>query len=174
MTVYAPERVWWRPMGGEERLYVTLAFIFAVGTFLLMPVWHIFGSQNAVMRTYRVEPAAYVEKVQAFVQQYKVGDEANLPVVAPPAGGDVYLQGRMWQWLPILKLQKGKTYRLHLSSSDILHGFSLKPMNMNFMVTPGYEYILEVTPTEAGTYNVVCNEFCGIGHHLMVGKIIVE
>ncbi len=71
MTVYAPERVWWRPMGGEERLYVTLAFIFAVGTFLLMPVWHIFGSQNAAMRSYRVEPAAYVEKVQAFVQQYR-------------------------------------------------------------------------------------------------------
>ncbi len=27
---------------------------------------------------------------------------------------------------------------------------------------------------KAGTYNIICNEFCGIGHHIMVGKMIVE
>ncbi len=24
-----------------------------------------------------------------------------------------------------------------------------------------------------GTYKVVCFEFCGVGHHLMTGKVIV-
>ena len=26
----------------------------------------------------------------------------------------------------------------------------------------------------AGDFRIVCNEFCGIGHHLMVGKVVVE
>ena len=32
---------------------------------------------------------------------------------------------------------------------------------------------MTVEPDRAGEYSVVCNEFCGIGHHLMVGKIYV-
>ncbi|MCP4090432.1 MAG: cytochrome c oxidase subunit II, partial [Gammaproteobacteria bacterium] len=30
-----------------------------------------------------------------------------------------------------------------------------------------------VTPNKTGEYSIVCNEFCGIGHHTMVGKIHV-
>jgi cytochrome c oxidase subunit 2 len=33
--------------------------------------------------------------------------------------------------------------------------------------------VLQVTPDQAGEYGVICNEYCGIGHHLMVGKIYV-
>jgi cytochrome c oxidase subunit II len=46
-------------------------------------------------------------------------------------------------------------------------------MNINFQVVPGYDYGLRVTPTEAGDLRIVCNEFCGIGHHTMVGRVIV-
>ncbi|MDH5613353.1 MAG: cytochrome C oxidase subunit II, partial [Gammaproteobacteria bacterium] len=31
-----------------------------------------------------------------------------------------------------------------------------------------------VTPDQAGEFTVVCNEFCGIGHHTMLGKIFVK
>src|SRR6266498_3801249 len=48
------------------------------------------------------------------------------------------------------------------------------PKNDVFMVLPGYEYVLTITPTTTGEVYVVCNEFCGIGHHQMVGKITVE
>jgi len=30
-----------------------------------------------------------------------------------------------------------------------------------------------VTPNETGEFGVICNEFCGIGHHTMVGRIHV-
>jgi cytochrome c oxidase subunit 2 len=33
---------------------------------------------------------------------------------------------------------------------------------------------LTIKPQSPGTYPIVCNEFCGIGHQSMVGKIIVE
>jgi cytochrome c oxidase subunit 2 len=38
---------------------------------------------------------------------------------------------------------------------------------------PGYYYGLKITPNEAGDYRIICNEFCGIAHHVMVGKILV-
>ena len=96
-----------------------------------------------------------------------------MPVIHPPPGGDVYLLARIWQWWPILELEKGQSYRLHLSSADWQHGFSLQPVNINIQVHPGYEMILTMTPTEAGEYDVVCKECCGIAHHTMTGKIRV-
>jgi len=29
-------------------------------------------------------------------------------------------------------------------------------------------------PNKAGDFRVVCNELCGINHHMMVGRVIVE
>ena len=44
----------------------------------------------------------------------------------------------------------------------------------NFQVVPGYDYGLRITPNSPGDYKVFCNEFCGINHHVMLGKVIVE
>ena len=54
------------------------------------------------------------------------------------------------------------------------HGFSLYPINVNFQVVPGYDYGLRVTPNASGDFRIICNEFCGIGHHVMVGRVIVD
>ena len=108
-----------------------------------------------------------------MVESHQVREESGFPVVHPPPGSDVYLIARLWQWWPILELEKGQSYRLHLSSLDWQHGFSLQPTNINVQVHPGYELVMTVQPDRAGEYSVVCNEFCGIGHHLMVGRIYV-
>ena len=94
--------------------------------------------------------------------------------MTPPPGADVYLAAVSFQWFPIVKLQKGVEYTLHLSSLDVNHGFSLYPINVNFQVVPGYDYGLRVTPNASGDFRIMCNEFCGIGHHLMLGRVIVE
>ncbi len=60
-----------------------------------------------------------------------------------------------------------------LVSMDWQHGFSLQPTNINLQIHPGYDMVLTVTPNEAGEYGIVCNEFCGIGHHTMIGKLYV-
>ena len=99
---------------------------------------------------------------------------SRTPIVQPPPGSDAYLLAQMWRWSPILKLKAGQTYRLHISSPDLQHGFSLLPMNMNFQVLPTYDHVLTLTPTSAGEFSIVCNEFCGAGHHAMSGKIFVE
>jgi len=84
------------------------------------------------------------------------------------------LAAQMWRWYPVLRLKQGARYTLHLSSLDLNHGFSLFPVNLNFQVVPGYDYGLTIVPNAAGDFRIVCNEFCGINHHMMVGKVVVE
>jgi cytochrome c oxidase subunit 2 len=141
--------------------------------FAMMPLWHLKGGQNPSGIRRRVAPAAYLKRAQEFTRQYKVGDDGGIPIVEPPPGSDVYLTAMTFQWTPILRLRRGAEYTLHLSSVDVNHGFSLWPLNINFQVVPGYDYGLRVTPTEAGDLRIICNEFCGIGHHTMLGRVIV-
>jgi cytochrome c oxidase subunit 2 len=110
-----------------------------------------------------------------MVDKFTIREETDqkIPVVKPPAGSDVYLIARLWQWWPMLELEAGQTYRLHLMSMDWLHGFSLQPENINIQVHPGYEHILTVQPTKAGTFSIICNEYCGINHHTMVSRLYV-
>lgn len=168
-----PQGVWWKPAHRSEKIWVAIAFAWCVILFAMMPIWHWKGGQNPSGIRYTVAAADYLARAEEFARAYQIGTEAGIPVVAPPAGSDVYLVARMWQWWPILQLERGVEYTIHLSSTDINHGFSLYPLNINFQVVPGYDYGLRMTPTEAGEFHILCNEFCGVGHHLMTGKIIV-
>jgi cytochrome c oxidase subunit 2 len=175
MAISPPtERLWWKtPIHRPELIWIIVAFLWGLVMFFMMIYWHAFGQQNLSTETYRTTPNAFYAKTEAMVQQYRVRDINGLPVVRPPAGGDVYLIGRMWLWYPALELQKDQTYRLHLSALDLQHGFSLQPININVQVHPGYEHVLTVTPDQAGEFSIVCNEYCGLGHHTMLGKIFV-
>ena len=175
MGLYPPsQRIWWRePIARTEIVWIVLAFIWGLIMFFMMIYWHAVGEQNLTNEAYRTTPAAFAAKAEAMVEQYQVRDEAGMPVVRPPPGSDVYLIGRLWQWWPIIEFEKDQSYRLHISSMDWQHGFSLQPVNINLQIQPGYEIVVTVTPDKAGEYGVVCNEFCGIGHHTMIGKIYV-
>jgi cytochrome c oxidase subunit 2 len=171
------ERIWWKePVERVELMWVGIALLWALIMFFMMPYWHVYGKQNYKNEAYRTTPEMFLKKVQAMVDQYTVRKETarEYPVVAPPAGSDVYLLGRLWEWYPILELEKGKTYRLHISSMDWQHGFSLQPENINLQIVPGYETVLTITPDKSGEFTIVCNEYCGIGHHQMLGKIYVK
>ncbi|MDA0340211.1 MAG: cytochrome C oxidase subunit II [Proteobacteria bacterium] len=177
MAIFPPEnRVWWNePLHRPEIIWITVAFLWGLVMFFTMIYWHFSGQQNLSNEAYRIFPEVYAERTEAMAEKYTVRTETNLdiPVVHPKPGTDVYMLARLWEWWPILELEKGQEYRLHLSSLDWQHGFSLQPTNINVQVHPGYEMVMTITPTQAGEFGVVCNEFCGIGHHTMVGKIIV-
>jgi len=169
-------RVWWKePLERTELIWVVIALIWCLIMFFMMPYWHIYGKQNLANEAYRSTPEMFQKKTDDMVAKYKVREETELkiPVVRPPAGSDVYLIARLWSFWPMLELEAGKTYRLHLMSMDWLHGFSLQPENINIQVHPGYEHVLTITPTNPGTYGIVCNEYCGINHHTMVSRLYV-
>ena len=177
MSSFLPpsERNWWStPVGKQEVIWVGIALVWCLIMFLMMPYWHLYGKQNLSSEAYQTTPQKFQERVDEMIEKYKIGEEAGMPVVKPPVGSDVYMLGRLWQWYPIVVLEKDQPYRLHLSSMDWNHGFSLQPVNVNLQIIPGYEMVLTVEPDQAGEFTVVCNEYCGIGHHLMLGRIYVE
>ena len=170
----SPRGVWWTPAHKSEKVWVGIAFTWCMVLFAMMPLWHWKGGQNPSGIRTRTTPEAFGKRLEQFIADYQTGDDRGQPIVSPPPGADVYLGAVSFQWLPILKLQKGVEYTLHLSSLDVNHGFSLYPINVNFQVVPGYDYGLRVTPNASGDFRIICNEFCGIGHHTMVGRVIVE
>jgi cytochrome c oxidase subunit 2 len=129
-----------------EKVWVTIALIWGLVLFAMMFIWMGAGKQNIPLESYRISPGQFLALANKSIEQYKVGEEKGIPVVEPPESADVYLIARMWQWSPILRLKAGKSYRIHL---------------------------IKLTPTTTGEYLLVCNEFCGLGHHNMIGKIIV-
>lgn len=171
------ERNWWKiPMDREEVVWITLAFVWCLFMFFMMPYWHVFGQQNLAHAAVKTTPADYMKKAEEGVAKWKVREETDqkIPVIAPPPDSDVYLVARLWSWWPILELEAGKTYRVHLMSLDWLHGFSLQPENINIQVHPGYDHAVTMTPTQKGTFAIVCNEYCGVNHHTMVSRIYVR
>ena len=177
MSIVSPsDKVWWHePIEKTELIWISIVFVWGVFMTFMMPYWHVVGDQNLSNETYRVTPEQYMAKAQSVVDQFTVGEYGpqKIPKVHPPAGSDIYLVARLWSWWPVLELEKGKSYRVHMSSLDWQHGFSLQPANINVQVVPDYEYVVTLTPDEVGEYSIICNEYCGIGHHLMIGKILV-
>jgi heme/copper-type cytochrome/quinol oxidase subunit 2 len=54
----------------------------------------------------------------------------------------------------------------------VTHGYQIVRTNAQSMVIPGY--VSQFTSTfDAGEYLVVCNEYCGVGHHTMFAKLHV-
>jgi cytochrome c oxidase subunit II len=182
MAITPPSnRLWWKePIHSIEMGWIIIAFLWGLFMFFFMIAWHFIGDQNLSNETYKIKPEVFEEQTIAFAEQYQKRDEngelveeEGIPVVVPPEGGDVYMVARLWEFWPVLELKKDVAYRIHLSSADWQHGFSLQPVNINIQVLPGYEHIFTLTPTETGTFGVVCNEYCGIGHHTMTGRIRV-
>jgi len=170
------ERLWYKhPIDRVEGTWIAIALTWCLIMFFMMIAWHVWGKQNLSTETYRTRPDQFMAKAEAMVAKYKVREETDekIPVAKPPPGSDVYMLARLWSYYPILELEVGKTYRLHLTAMDYNHGFSLQPANINIQMVPGFEHVVTVTPNQTGVYSVVCNEYCGIGHHKMVGRIHV-
>jgi len=131
-----------------------------------------FGDQNVPDNTYRTTPAAFQQQVDEFTQKY-LGDDGKVHV---PPGEDAYLMAQRYGFTPELVLEAGNEYTIWMSSSDVLHGFSLigDNLNLNLEIVPGHALALTLKAEKAGTYLVICNEYCGLQHHLMRGHIIVE
>lgn len=177
MAIFPPaERLWWKePLHRMELVWIIIAFLWGLVMFFAMIYWHAFGAQNLSNEAYRIKPETFAAKTEAMAEKHKVREHegTGFPIVHPPPGSDVYMLGRTFEWWPVLELEKGKKYRLHLSSMDVQHGFSLQPININLQIHPGYDMVLTITPTKTGEYTVVCNEYCGLGHHTMVGRVII-
>ncbi|MDV6377033.1 cytochrome c oxidase subunit II [Sporosarcina sp. GW1-11] len=72
-----------------------------------------------------------------------------------------------------IRIPKGSTVLFQITSKDVVHGFQVAGTNVNMMVEPGHISRFEAVMKNTGEFTVVCNEYCGIGHHLMFGTVEV-
>lgn len=191
MPIENPKKTWWEPFNREEKIWLYISIVWCAIMFAMMPLGH-FWNQNVSSETYKTNPAEYGKIVQNFITKYERkdtkgqvvthnGQPGGIPLVDAPTKeqGDAFLLAKAWQFTPVLVLKKNKTYRIHMSSQDYQHGFSLQPQNINIQILPDYSFVITMSPNEVGKFFLVCNEYCffageKMGHDSMVGQVIVE
>lgn len=73
-----------------------------------------------------------------------------------------------------IEVPVGATVTFTMTSKDVIHGFQIAGTNANAMVMPGYVQKVTQTFSKAGDYLILCNEYCGAGHHMMATSITVK
>ncbi|MBI4538259.1 MAG: cytochrome c oxidase subunit II [Gemmatimonadetes bacterium] len=101
---------------------------------------------------------------------------ANPGVTERPDGGvEVVMLAQMFSFLPgEIRVPAGRPVTFRVTSPDVMHGFQVVGTNANAMVVPGYVTEFTVTFPQPGEHLIVCNEYCGMGHHVMHAKLVVE
>ena len=162
----------------DERRYLMAGFAVALGVLLFAPLWAYYGMLIPEMGEHggggsEVRPEAFKAAVEGFVERHGLPDGAVQGVPEEPG----LLEVGQYYWRPAtVRLRTGETYTFHISSVDVVHAFSLNmgSGSYNAVVMPYTVTMVRVTPLRPGEYLVYCSEYCGIGHDLMKGKIIVE
>jgi len=92
-----------------------------------------------------------------------------------PGKYEAVIVAQTWLFTPNeIRVPAGSEVTFRVASTDVIHGFLIENTQINAMIIPGQ--ITEVSQTfdEPGEYLLICHEYCGIGHHNMWGRVIVE
>jgi cytochrome c oxidase subunit 2 len=72
-----------------------------------------------------------------------------------------------------VSLPLGKSYKVLLRSTDVLHDFYVPQFRAKMDLVPGTVSYFWFTTKRRGTFDILCAELCGVGHHAMRGKVSV-
>ena len=61
-----------------------------------------------------------------------------------------------------------------MRSKDVLHDYAVAQFRVKMDMVPGAVTYIWLEPTVAGRYDILCEEFCGLGHFVMRGTVVVE
>ncbi|MEX2365702.1 MAG: c-type cytochrome [Pseudohongiellaceae bacterium] len=73
-----------------------------------------------------------------------------------------------------LHLPLDQPVKLVLRSNDVLHNFAVPQFRVKMDLVPGTQTYQWFTPTREGTFDVMCEELCGLAHYTMKGQVQVE
>jgi cytochrome c oxidase subunit 2 len=95
--------------------------------------------------------------------------------VQPDGSVEVRILAMMFAFQPNeIRVPLGRQVTFRITAVDVVHGFQIVGTNGNTMVVPGYVSQFTTVFDTPGEYLIVCNEYCGTGHHGMFGTLIVE
>lgn len=105
-------------------------------------------------------------RAEAFAWGWRFTYEgSDVTVVSDPSGERV--TG------PEIALPRGEVVRIVLTSDDVIHAFWVPDFLFKRDAIPGHVNEFDVTPTDAGTFQGVCAEFCGLNHAYMTFRVTV-
>jgi cytochrome c oxidase subunit II len=143
------------PIHGNTRLEV---FWTAIPTVLLLG---IVGYSFVVLRNNEKKPAREIQigvTAQQFAWTYQY---------PPSVTGGAPLNSTQ------LYVPKGESVQFSLRSKDVIHAFWIPAFRVQEDVVPGITTHWRATPIRLGSYPVVCNLLCGLGHSLMRSTVHV-
>ena len=88
---------------------------------------------------------------------------------------EAVIVGQAWAFNPSeIRVPAGADITFISTSIDVLHGFNVEGTRVNMMLIPGQVSRTTYRFDEPGEHLLICHEYCGVGHHTMYGKVIVE
>jgi cytochrome c oxidase subunit 2 len=74
----------------------------------------------------------------------------------------------------LIEVAEGDEVRLVLRSADGLHGFAIKELKVKVKIPKGGEPVSATfVARRAGTFEILCSEYCGLGHRDMKARLVV-
>jgi len=73
-----------------------------------------------------------------------------------------------------LHLRRDVPVKVVLRSLDVLHDFYVPEFRAKMDMVPGMVTYFWLTPIRTGTFDILCFELCGVGHHDMRGNVVVD
>jgi cytochrome c oxidase subunit 2 len=149
------EQFWMLAAGGMIALFVGIVLYAGVA-----------GAQHPPSHVETIDPT----KARSDARFAKPG-----VTLRPDGSAEVVMLAQMFSFGPLeLRVPRNRPVTFRITSPDVIHGFQIVGTNGNTMVVPGYVSQFTTVFPRAGNYLIVCNEFCGLGHHMMHGRLIVE
>lgn len=92
-----------------------------------------------------------------------------------PGRYEVRMVAGIWSFAPNeIRVPAGATVTFVATSRDVVHGLFIPRANVNVMLLPGQVARVTARFLRPGEYPFLCHEYCGIAHHTMWGKVVVE
>jgi cytochrome c oxidase subunit 2 len=88
---------------------------------------------------------------------------------------ELVLTSQIWAFAPNeVRIPAGSTLTFVATSKDVVHGLLVAGAHVNVMLLPGQVTRVTARFDRPGEYPMICHEYCGIAHHTMWGKLVVE
>ena len=88
---------------------------------------------------------------------------------------EVRMTSQIWAYAPNeIRIPAGSTVTFIATSKDVVHGLFIPGTNVNAMLLPGQITRVSARFDKPGEYPLLCHEYCGIAHHTMWARVIVE
>ena len=82
---------------------------------------------------------------------------------------------KKWVITPdVIRVKQGTLVHLHITTSDVQHGFDVKGLDISEPVNPGKTTDINLVASQPGRYEIQCGILCGKGHDDMTGAIVIE